>query len=271
MLILKNTRMNAQDLREFKAWFAGYAARYCTGDPVHDEPVKLKQVHTERVCGEILALGKALRLSENDLLLAETMALFHDLGRFEQYARYGTFQDAASENHAGLSLKELARHGVLTDCSRQEQLLITKSIAVHNVRTLPLKGDDRRLFFARLLRDADKLDIWRVFIDYYEEADKGLNATIIWGLPDNQTVSAKILQALAQGKMADTRHMAGLNDFKLLQISWVFDLNFKPAFEAVRERRYVERIADVLPGTKEIGRAVDVARRFLEAATTPLK
>ena len=123
--------MNSDDLTRFKSWFADYAASYFTEDRVHDHPLRLKQEHTERVCQEIVSLGEALQISPQDMLLAETMALFHDVGRFEQYASYGTFKDAVSENHAGLGLRVLAHHKVLAPCSEEEQRLVTKSIAFH--------------------------------------------------------------------------------------------------------------------------------------------
>ena len=59
----------------------------------------LKEKHSLRVCNEILNIGKNHNLTDNNLRLAEAMALFHDIGRFEQYTRYQTFVDKKSENH----------------------------------------------------------------------------------------------------------------------------------------------------------------------------
>jgi putative nucleotidyltransferase with HDIG domain len=47
------------------------------------------------------------------LELAETIALFHDIGRFEQFKTYGTFDDRASENHATIGLKVLKATDIL--------------------------------------------------------------------------------------------------------------------------------------------------------------
>jgi hypothetical protein len=256
--------MNSKDLTGFKNWFASYAASYTTQDPVYDQPIRLKQEHTLRVCKEIVDLGIALGRRPQDRLLAETMALFHDIGRFEQYATYGTFKDAVSENHAALGLRVLAEQKVLGVCSKNEQFLITRAIANHNVRALPQDEKGRVLFFSRLLRDADKLDVWKVFVDHYGRRNKVSNSTITWGLPDTGICSPKILDALRQGKMADTADMVSLNDFKLLQMSWVFDLNFEPTFQAVRQRRYVERIASSLSQIPEVREVVGVLQACLE-------
>jgi len=256
--------MNRDDLARFKKWFADYVAGYYADDPARNHMIRLKQEHTIQVCREINMLGQALQLAAQDMFLAETMALFHDIGRFEQYAAYGTFKDTISENHAELGLHELARHEVLSICPEAEQLLITKVIRYHNVRTLPEYEDQRSLFFARLLRDADKLDIWRVFIDYYERKDKEQNSIIVLGLPNKEACSPNVIDTLRQKKMGDTRDMATLNDYKLVQISWVFDLNFQPTFRAVHERRYVERIAAVLPQAGEIQELVAIVQEYID-------
>ena len=256
--------MNSDDLTRFKAWFADYVAAYYTDDPVRNRTIRLKQEHTERVCKEIIMLGHALNLSKEEMLLAEAMALFHDLGRFEQYAVFGTFKDSISENHAELGLKELARHKVLSICSGSDVAILTRAIRYHNVRAVPDIEDDRCLFFTRLLRDADKLDIWRVFIDYYKRQDKEPNPVIVCDLPDKPTFTPKILNALRLKKIVDLKDMATLNDFKLLQISWVFDLNFGPTFRAVSERQYIQTIAATLPQTKEIARTVPIVEAYLK-------
>jgi hypothetical protein len=255
--------MDINDLGCLRKWFSNYVAAYCRDDSCHNEAVRLKEEHTERVCKEIVMLGGALNLPAQDILLAETMALFHDLGRFKQYATYGTFQDARSENHAALGLRELARDRVLSVCSDAERSLITKAIGYHNVRAVPTDEDERTLFFSRLLRDADKLDIWRVFIDYYDGGYRQANSTIVWGLPNHPICSPKILNALRRQEMADTRHMVSLNDYKLLQISWVFDVNFAPTFGAVHERQYVEKIAATLTPGIEVGQIVETVLAYL--------
>ena len=254
--------MNTDDLTYFKAWFADYVAAYYTDDPVRNQNVGLKQEHTEQVCKEIVMIGQALHLPAQDMLLAETMALFHDIGRFPQYATYGTFKDSISENHAELGLRELARHRVLSICSEAEQMLITRAIGYHNARALPEDEDERCLLFARLLRDADKLDIWRVVIEYYDHRDKQPNSTIELGLPNNQACSPAILSALREHRIADLKDMVTLNDFKLLQISWIFDVNFRPTFGAVYERQYMEKIAATLPKSTDISDLLKIVQAY---------
>ena len=60
-----------------------------------------------------MLIGKELNLKEKDLILAQTMALLHDIGRFEQYAKYRTFVDKDSVNHAELSVKVIDSNNIL--------------------------------------------------------------------------------------------------------------------------------------------------------------
>ncbi|MBW2192946.1 MAG: HD domain-containing protein [Deltaproteobacteria bacterium] len=252
--------MNPEDLERLKAWFSGYVHGFYKRDPDYNLPIRLKEDHTRRVCRNMTDLGKALGVSNHDLVLAETMALFHDVGRFKQYADHGTFNDRISVNHAKLGIRQLATRGILSVLTRDERRLITKAIAYHNAPILPTEEDEETLFYARLLRDADKLDIWKVFVDYYQERKTKPNIVVEIGLPDEPVCSQKILDALHKKSFARMQDLKTLNDFKLLQISWVFDLNFGPSFQIVQERAYIDKIEATLPDSEDVMTAVDRAR-----------
>ncbi|MBW1856017.1 MAG: HD domain-containing protein [Deltaproteobacteria bacterium] len=223
----------------------------------------MKEEHSKRVRDNIVMLCKSLETSEKEMLLAEAMALLHDIGRFEQYAVYGTFNDMDSENHAKLGLRQIGLHKILRIFPKYEKRLIAKAIAYHNVIALPKAGDKKKMFFMRLLRDADKLDIWKVVIDYYQEREEKPNATIELGLPDGHRCSPEVLHALTEHKQVKTQDLKTLNDFKLLQISWVFDLNFIPSFQTVQKRKYIEQIAFTLPQSIEVKEAVKHAHDYV--------
>lgn len=259
--------MKQKDLTYLKNWFADYVADFYTDDPINNSTIRLKEKHTKRVCQNMILLGKELGLPDHDMVLAETMGLFHDIGRFKQYAMYGTFKDFDSENHALIGLRELAAHNVLSVCTKDEKKWITKAIFYHNVATIPKDENGKTLFFIRLLRDADKLDIWKVFIDYYKERDKRPNPTLEIGLPDEASLSPNVVAALNEERFVHIQDLKTLNDFKLLLLSWVFDLNFVPSFQAVKDREYIEKIGEILLCSKETETAVkhvhDYINRYL--------
>jgi len=255
--------MKQKDLKYLKNWFADYVAGFYTDNPNNNSTIRLKEKHTERVCENMILLGKALGLSDEEMVLTETMALFHDVGRFRQYAVYGTFKDSDSENHALLGLRELVAHNVLDICTKDERKWITKAIAHHNAITIPKKENGKSLFFIRLLRDADKLDIWRVFIDYYHTRDKQPNSVVEFGLPDDPSFSPQVLSALSEERFVRFQDLRTVNDFKLLLLSWVFDLNFIPSFQVVKDRKYIENIGKILPCSKETEAAVELVHKYV--------
>ena len=60
------------------------------------------------------------------------------------------------------------------------------------------------------------------------------------------------------------RSMKTLNDFKLLQMAWIYDVNFPRTFEIVRERGYMEMIRDALPQSEKVSEMYATIRSYLE-------
>ena len=255
--------MNAQDiLLGLKTWFKDYIRRFSSDDPVVQASMDLKTDHTRRVCEAIVNIGGSLDLSREDLCLAEVAALLHDIGRFEQYRRYRTFSDYKSEDHAALGVKVIKANRVLHNLEPAMAEIIVRVVGYHNRAVLPAGEEERCLFFLKLLRDADKVDIWRVVTDYYQNAGHHRNHTLELDLPDEPRISDPVYKALMNGKLVQMADIKTLNDFKLLQIGWIYDINFPRAFQIVRENRYLEMIRDALPET-----SVRVAEIYERALT----
>ena len=256
-------KINKKILKNLKNWFSNYVQTFKHGDKVFQENIALKEKHTMQVCKEILNIGEQLGLNDDELRLSEVIALFHDIGRFEQYVRYKTYADHESENHAELSVRILKENEVLDQFDKSIQTLILQTILYHNCFALPEGETNTCLFFSRLLRDADKLDIWKVVTDYYHQNDGKRNGILELGLPDTPGFSDEVYQDLMNERIVDIKHLKNLNDFKLLQMGWVFDVNFEPTFRCIKSRRYVEMIGDVLPESREIQKIIDVIKLYL--------
>lgn len=240
------------DLNDLREWFSLYVQSFYSSDPVIQQALELKEKHSLRVCNEILNIGKELDLSRNNLRLAEVMALFHDIGRFEQFTHYQTFVDKKSENHGELGVKVLHREKTLAALDEDTQELILKAISYHNCLSIPEDESHICIFFSKLLRDADKLDIYYLVSTYYHSDESQRSAAIELDLPDTPEVSADIMTSLIEGKMISMRQLQSLNDFKLLQMSWVYDINCKPAFQVIYDRDYLRKIRDTLPASEGI-------------------
>ncbi|GFE58072.1 HD domain-containing protein [Geobacter sp. AOG1] len=244
--------MEPADLTRLRDWFDRYCRTFYVDDAEAQRNIALKEEHTRRVCANMELLVESLGLEEGSRRLAMTVALFHDVGRFEQYRRYGTFKDADSVNHAALGARVLAEERVLDRLPTAEQSLIVRAVALHNAFILPADLDSTTGLYVRLIRDADKLDIWRVFLDYYRAPAEERASAVSLGFADRPACSPDVLACLREGKMVNLSQLATLNDFKLLQLSWVHDLNFPASFRLAREQGYLAGIAATLPAVPAV-------------------
>ena len=118
--------MIEKDLIFFREWFDSYTKTFISSDEKDRKNIELKIEHSLRVAENIVKISESLSLNANEVLLAEAVALFHDLGRFPQYALYKTFQDRKSVNHGLLGTKVLLKENVLNRLPDFEKDLIIK-------------------------------------------------------------------------------------------------------------------------------------------------
>ncbi|HDP99946.1 MAG TPA: HDIG domain-containing protein [bacterium] len=260
--------MTTEQFEFFRAWFDDYTTGFMNESRDKTEMINLKYQHTRHVCQEIEMLCSQLNLPESDTLMAKTMALFHDVGRYEQYQRYQTFLDMKSVNHAELGIQILIQNNVLKNLNDHQQQLILSAINFHNRKQLPLDQSEKTLYFSKLLRDADKLDIWRVVIDYYYRVGDETNGAIELGLPDTPDISDGAINNLLNEKIVELEYVKNSNDFKLLQIGWVYDINFLPALKAVDQRGYLEKIFDKLPELDGLHHVRQAVRSYVNRKMT---
>jgi hypothetical protein len=256
--------IDKNNLNTIKKQFFEYVHSFKNDDVEFFENILLKEKHTVQVCKEIIEIGTSLGLRQNELYMAEIIALLHDIGRFEQYKIYRTFADGKSVNHAELGLKILKKNRALDDLSKPAKSLILKAVKHHNRASLPDNETDECVFFIKLLRDADKLDIYRVVTEYYIKQQNGKqNQTIELDLPNTYKISEEVCQSLLNKEIVNFDDIKNLNDLKLLQVGWIFDINFSATYFNIKSRRYLEIIRKTLPKTEPITNIFNVIYEHL--------
>ena len=218
----------------------------------------IKKDHSYRVSENSEKLARALQFGTQDRRIAWLAGLYHDIGRFSQLVKYNTFNDANSADHAEISVEVLQNEEILRKIGCSEEELIYKAIVLHNKLELPKKLTKRELLHSRLLRDADKLDIYKVLTDYYLDRNSTPNHTLTWELPKGTDVSAAVRKDALAGRLVAKKEIASEIDVKIMQLSWVYDINFKPTFEFLLQNRFLEKIYNTLP-KKDI--IIDIYRK----------
>jgi putative nucleotidyltransferase with HDIG domain len=237
---------------DIKKWFVSYVDSYASTDRNVQYNIDLKKEHTFRVCTEITGIGVSAGLAETDMRLAQTIALLHDIGRFEQYTRFKTFSDKLSVNHAELGVAVIKETGVLRDFPEAERHLITDSISFHNRPCLPDGLTERTSLFAKLIRDADKLDIVHIMTALYRNPDGGARKSFELALPDNPGLSPMAVKAIYRESIVNFADMHSPDDFKLLQMAWIFDLNFAWSLKEFHDRNYLASLREALPDSDTV-------------------
>ncbi|MCI0469252.1 MAG: HD domain-containing protein, partial [Nitrospirae bacterium] len=208
-------------------------------------------------------IGRDQHLSQNEMMIAESVALFHDVGRFPQYAKYKTFKDSASVNHGELGAAILIEQGVIKRLPSDEQSIIYDAVKFHNALKLPDLKNSESIKYLKLIRDADKLDIWRIFAEQYETDEDNRASAAGLGLADTNEYSDEVIACLYDNKIALLSRLKTLNDFKLTQLSWVYDINFKISLMLFLERGYLERIGGSLPQTTKIKGGLSILKAYI--------
>lgn len=243
--------------------FESYTSQYVTQaeDP---EPFQVKIDHTANVCENMKILVRSQSWSDEGRYTALAAALLHDIGRFPQYKKYGTFSDAQSENHGSLGVGVIKNLCILSGLEKKEQQKIIRAVALHNAFCLPrnLNAGTREL--VKLVRDADKLDIYRVMTELYKGIVPGRTSFITHHLLDDGCVSPSLVQDIENRQLIDVRNVETLNDMKLLQISWIFDLNFPASLNLVQQRGYIETILSAMPQSGDLNRVAKAIADYLQ-------
>ena len=259
--------MKQEQLEKFRAWFDDYVAGFYGDDELVNANIRLKDEHSRRTCEEMLYLADELGLSASQKQRAEAISLLHDIGRFEQFVKYRTYHDPRSVNHCLLGVEVLRRTKVLDELQDEERQLVERAIEYHGLMELPAGLDGECLLLSKLLRDADKLDIFYVVTDYYRQyRDDPEGFKLEVELPDEPGYSVEVVQQLLAGQRIDYSNLRTWNDIKLCELGWVYDVNFPATLKRIRQRGFLEMIFEFLPATEDIRMVREKIFEFVDSA-----
>ena len=216
--------------------FADYVRAYDPSDP----KIALKIAHTYRVAALCETIAESIGLLPEDTDLAWAAGLLHDVGRFEQVRRFGTFNDALSVDHAAEGARILFAQGHIRDYlpDAREDALLETAIRSHSLYRLPDTLTARERTYCDILRDADKVDILRVncdtpLTDIYNVTPAALRATAVTpAVKDCFFAHRAVLRTL---KKTPADNVVGL-------ASLAFELVYPASIAAVLRQGYLEKL-----------------------------
>ncbi len=221
------------------------------------------RTHSKHVAANALILAKFVLQTDEERNLAEVAALFHDAGKAALIVQGTESPTNIQRNHASVSASLVQEMKFFAKLPADVQTTLVRAIENHNKLKINKLDNEQQLLFARLLRDADKLDILDSAYRYFKEKF-GVQPLMSYDLINNAEVSEKIIKTILSGKTAAVEDMKTLNDFKLLLISMSFDINFKYTFRIISEKQYIQKIYETLPKRDQIIDAYRNVKLFVE-------
>lgn len=241
---------------------------YTSGFNSNDPKVAMKISHSDRVADISEEIAKSL----GDQVDVPTdyfwiLGLLHDIGRFEQYKRYGTFSDLESVDHAEFGADLLFEEGLIDYFFSKESAIselvnyethMEKAIRLHNKLSLPPSLSPKEKMICSVIRDADKIDIFRVTQEIPFEVRMARKDE------DNEApASEEVMQYIRnhecvpkiQGRNSFECHVAGC--------AMAFDLVFPKSMELVREQGHLKQMLFYDLGTNEQKRQMEEIRKEL--------
>ena len=223
------------DFELAKKSFQEYLKNYDT----NDGSIALKIKHTYEVVKKSEYIANGLRLDKENIELAKIIALLHDIGRFEQIKEFGEFNDKKIE-HAEFGVKVLFDNGLIRKFIDEDKYdnIIYKAIYNHNKYKIEENLNEKELLQCKIIRDADKLDNFRVkekdkledmFPKIYNE--KTINY---------ETISEKVYEDFMQHKCIKLEDRKTIIDYWVCVIAFIFDLNFNISLQYVKENNYID-------------------------------
>ncbi len=254
------------DRERVRAAFSAYVAAYDPADP----KIRLKIDHTHRVAALADALACDAALPAREVDLAWLCGMLHDIGRFEQVRRFGTFNDACSVSHAALGVDILFGEGRLADfvdlsagerpvgpaCSAAspaslvefpgvsedpDVALLRTAVGTHSDFRLPVGLSPRTRAFCEILRDADKVDILKAICE--SDPCDVLNAARADIL--GSAVSPAVRAAFAERRCVRRDERSTSADTLVSYTCLVFELVHPLALHMVAEQGFVWKLFEI--------------------------
>ena len=247
------------DRQRVKEQFASYTRNY---DP-EDTKIALKIAHTYRVADNCEQIAKSIGLTDEEVEFAWLSGMLHDIGRFEQVKRYNTFIDSESVDHAEFGADLLfGEEGLISDYidDRDWDAMLEIVIRQHNKYRMDETISGKTLVFCNILRDADKVDIFRVNVETPMEEIYNVTEDVLL----TSGVSEKVMEQARERHAINRDIMDSPAEHLIGHIALTFELVYEKSRELAKEQGYVLKMFEFPTRNESTKRALAETRTLLE-------
>lgn len=230
---------NMNDMNENYDEFDKYVMTF----DMNENNIAYKYNHSYRVMHNCDEIAFTLKFEEDDTYLACLIGLLHDIGRFNQWKEYKSFNDIKTIDHADYAAKLLFENNLIKNykLNKDDYNIVLKSIKYHNKLSIDEENmTEKEIIFSKIIRDADKLDILYAFS----------NPKVLQLKEDNEEISEKVKQKFYSHEPISKSDIKNVNDKIVLFLSFVYDLYFDYTKYTILEKKYFENMLEILKNKK---------------------
>lgn len=231
-------------IEKAKETFERFVQRFDITDPKID----LKIRHTYGVMDACDYLARNLQLAQTDHQLALLIGLLHDIGRFEQLTRFNSYDDTLlSHAQCGLEVLFDKDTGIIRQFIETDRYdsIIFHAIKNHSEFAIADGLNEQELLHAKLIRDADKLDNFRVKTDDSIPAMLDVSEEAL----GQEEVTDAIFETFCRHQLILKSDRKTHMDMWISYLAFIFDFNFSASFQYVLEHDYLNLNIDRIPYT----------------------
>ena len=247
------------DRKRVREQFAAYTRKYDSTDP----KIALKIAHTYRVADHCEEIARSLGMTGEKVDFSWISGMLHDIGRFEQVKRYGTFIDAQSVDHAEFGADLLFGSEKLIKEYIDEESIYSELetiIREHNKLRIRESVTGKTFTFCNILRDADKIDIFRVNVEtpLEEIYNVSRDELVVSDVSDTVMEEVRKHHVIPRGTPRTPA------DYVISHIALAFELVYPVSVEIAKREGYLKQLLEFSTASDKTRKALEETRHELE-------
>lgn len=220
-------------IRAFKKYVKNYDMK--------DKRIYYKYLHSFDTMKISAFLAKQLKLNNDDIKLAKELGLLHDIGRFSQIKMYNSMNDKTAKNHGLIGIEVLFNENHIKEFNIDEKHYDIIKVAIINHAQDDINDGltERERFFSKLIRDADKIAIFKVVNKFLKDTNGNVDSGLKKEFYEHLKVDFNLIKTNA--------------DNIVKTLSYVFDINFSCSFKYLFKNKTLLKLEKKLnnPSLKE--------------------
>ena len=232
--------------------FDEYAMKY----DMNIKEIAYKYNHSYRVMHQCDEISYTLNLDEEDNYLTCLIGLLHDIGRFEQWTKYKSFDDLKTIDHGDLGEELLFKNNLIKNYKLDEEKynIVSKAIKYHNKYVLPDDLTVREKLHAKIIRDADKLDILYAFS----------SPRLLELKEDDSEISEDVKKEFFLHEPVKRVNVKNVNDRIIVLLSFAFDLYYNYSRGLILDKGYYDKIFEHIKDKEKFKPYFDEVEHYLK-------